>query len=266
MMMECLGLSFVNQKVTKIVSNTASIRRLGRRSGIIREVSLRLSLYKTKAQAHRELWIYKFKMARLAAKKKSTGRWKRTKCGWHAKLLKRQQQLLQQDRTRAGRGVLLWPILLGHNSRDPFPNSPLFPRDLSHDRGASPQKECNSAQGGVGQAEGGAQGDNSIQGVCAESSAHQACAESSAHQDKSLPRAEAGASSSSLQNNNPQGACTEAGTSSSAHQEDNSLQEARAEASTSSYSAQQGDNNNSTLSEEGGIREGLGDRASSLAQ
>ncbi len=69
MIMECLGLSFVNQKVTKIVSNTASICRLARRSGITREVSLRLSLYKTKAQAHRELWIYKFKMARLVAKR-----------------------------------------------------------------------------------------------------------------------------------------------------------------------------------------------------
>ncbi len=58
MMMDCSGLSFVNRKVTKIVTNTASIRRLARRSGITREVSLRLSLYKTKAHTHRELRKY----------------------------------------------------------------------------------------------------------------------------------------------------------------------------------------------------------------
>ncbi len=122
--------------MTKIVTDTASIRRLARRIGITREVSLRLSLYKTKAQAHRELRKYQVTKARLAAKKKPTGRWKRTKYGWHAKLLKRQQQLLQQDSARAGRGVLLGPILLGHQNSDPFPKSPLFPRDLSRARGA----------------------------------------------------------------------------------------------------------------------------------
>ncbi len=51
---ECLGLSFLDRKVTKVVINTASICRLARRSGITEDVSLRLFQYKTKAQAHRE--------------------------------------------------------------------------------------------------------------------------------------------------------------------------------------------------------------------
>jgi hypothetical protein len=169
-----------------------------------------LSLYKTKAQAHRELWIYKFKMARLAAKKKSTGQWKRMKCGWHAKLLKRQQQLLQQDSARAGRGVLLWLILSGHSNSDPFPNSPLFPRDLSRDRGASPQAE-HRAQGEVGV----------VQEVGASSSTAQA---EGAH-------AEGAASSSAQEDNSPQGA--QASSASSSAPADNTLLGGQAGATSS---------------------------------
>ena len=58
---------------------------------------------------------------------KKSVRCKRSKCGWHAKLLKRKHQLLLQDSARAGSGVLLWPILSGHNISDPFPNSPCSP-------------------------------------------------------------------------------------------------------------------------------------------
>ncbi len=48
-MMECLGLSFLDRKVTKVVTNSASIRHLARHSGITVDASLRMSLYKTKA-------------------------------------------------------------------------------------------------------------------------------------------------------------------------------------------------------------------------
>ncbi len=134
MTMECLGLYFIDQKVTKVTTNTASIHQLACRSGVFRDTSLKMLPYKTKRQAHREL--LKSKMRRIrAAIKKSSVQCKRKKC-WHTKLLERQQD----SAARAGSGVLLWPILLGHNNSDPFPNSPLFPRDLSRD---SPQMECN---------------------------------------------------------------------------------------------------------------------------
>jgi hypothetical protein len=127
MMMDCSGRFFVNWKVTKIVTNTADIRRLARRSGTTLDAALRLLPFKSKAQAHRAIQKYEVTKARLAAK------WKRTNPGGLlAKLLKRQQQLLQQDSdsARAGRNVLLWPILLGNNNSDPIPNSPLSPMNL----------------------------------------------------------------------------------------------------------------------------------------
>ena len=125
MMMDCSGRFFVNRKVTKIVTNTAGIRRLARRSGTTSDAALRLLPFKSKAQANRAIRKYEVTKARLAAKWKTKNR-----CGLLAKLLKRQQQLLQQDSARAGRNVLLWPILLGNNNSDPIPNSPLFPRNL----------------------------------------------------------------------------------------------------------------------------------------
>jgi hypothetical protein len=101
MRMECLGLSFVDRKSTKVITNTAGIHCLARHSGIAVDAALRLLPFKTKAHAHRALRKYQITKARLAAKKKSTGWWKIKKSGWHAKLLKRQQQLLQQDSARA---------------------------------------------------------------------------------------------------------------------------------------------------------------------
>jgi hypothetical protein len=95
MRMECLGLSFVDRKSTKVITNTAGIRRLAHHSGIAVDAAFRLLPFKTKAHAHQALRKYQITKARLAAKKKSAGRWKRKKSGWHAKLLKRQQQLLQ---------------------------------------------------------------------------------------------------------------------------------------------------------------------------
>jgi hypothetical protein len=116
----------------------------------------------------------------------------------------------------------LGPILLGHQNSDPFPNSPLFPRDLSRDRGASPQTE-HSAQGGVG-----------------------------------VVQSEGGASSAAQADNSPPGACTEGGASSSA-QEDNSPQGAQASSATSSA---RGDNTllggqaGATSSAQGGDKRG----------
>jgi hypothetical protein len=214
MMMECLGLSFVNRKVTKVTTNTTSIHRLARRSGIAVDLSLRLSLYKTKAQAKREHRNYHSRRAQAVVKK--SVQCKRSKCGWHTKLLKRQQQLLQQDSARAGIGVLLWPILLGHNNSDPFPNSPLFPRDLSRDRGASPQAK-HKAQGEVGvmQSEVGA---------------------SSSTAQAEGGHAEDGASSSAQENNGPQG--VQASSASSSARADNTLLGGQAGATSS---AQGGD-------------------------
>ncbi len=65
-MMECLGLSFLDWKVAKVVTNSASIRRLAHHSGITLNASLRLSLYKTKAQAKREHQNYHSRRAQAA--------------------------------------------------------------------------------------------------------------------------------------------------------------------------------------------------------
>jgi hypothetical protein len=137
-MMECLGLSFLDRKVTKVVTNSASIRRLACHSGITVDASLRLSLYKTKAQAKQEHWNYLSKRARGAVLKSKVPCKRRKNC-WHTKQLDMQQD----SAARAGRSVLLWSILLGHNNSDPFPNSPLLPRDMPRD---SPQMECNRAR------------------------------------------------------------------------------------------------------------------------
>jgi hypothetical protein len=67
-MMECLGLSFLDWKVTKVVTNSASICRLARHSDITVDASLRLSLYKTKAQAKGEHWNYHLRRAQAAVK------------------------------------------------------------------------------------------------------------------------------------------------------------------------------------------------------
>jgi hypothetical protein len=67
-MMECLGLSFLYRKVTKVVTNSASIRRLARHSGITVDASLRLSLFKTKAQAKQEHRNYHTRRAQAAVK------------------------------------------------------------------------------------------------------------------------------------------------------------------------------------------------------
>jgi hypothetical protein len=125
MMMDCSGLFFVNRKVTKVVTTTAGIRRLARRSGTTVDPALRLLPFKSKAQAHRALQKNKVTKARLGVK-----RTRKNRGGLPAMLLKWQQQLLQQDSARAGRNISLWPILLGQNNSDPIPNSPLFPRKL----------------------------------------------------------------------------------------------------------------------------------------
>jgi hypothetical protein len=44
--MECLGLSFVDRKSTKVITNTAGIRRLARHSGIAVDAAFRLCLSK----------------------------------------------------------------------------------------------------------------------------------------------------------------------------------------------------------------------------
>jgi hypothetical protein len=224
-MMKCLGLSFLDWKATKVVTNTACIRRLAHCSGITLDAALRLLPFKTKAQAHQAL--RNLRRARSSSTKKSSVQCKRSKGGWHAKLLKRQHLFLQQDSaTRAGRGVLLWPILLSHNNSAPFPNSPLFPRDLSRDRRASHPTAGNSTQGGVGQAEGGASSsalmDNSPRGACAEG----------------------GPSSSVQEDNNAQG--EQASSASSSAPGDNTLFVACTEDAASFSSSAQGDN--STLS------------------
>jgi hypothetical protein len=102
-MMKCLGLSFLDPKVTKVVTNSASIRRLARHSGITVDASLRLFLYKTKAQAKQEHRNYHSRRARAAVKTSRVPCKRRKKC-WHTKLLERQQD----SAARAGRGVLLW--------------------------------------------------------------------------------------------------------------------------------------------------------------
>jgi hypothetical protein len=213
-MMEFLGLFFLDRKVTKVVTNTASIRCLARRSGITLDAALRLLPFKTKAQAHQAL--RNLRRARSSSTKKSSDRCKRSKGGWHAKLLKRQHLFLQQDSaTRAGRGVFLWPILLGHNNSDPFPNSPLFPRDMSRD---SPQMECNRAHS----TSSSVAGDNSPGGSSAEG----------------------GPSSSAQEDNSPHGA--QASSVSSSARGDNTLFLACTEDAASFSSSVQGDN--STLS------------------
>jgi hypothetical protein len=178
-MMEYLGLSFLDRKVTKLVTNSASIRRLARHSGITVDASLRLSLYKTKAQAKQEHWNYHSRRAPAVVKKSRVPCKRRKKC-WHTKLLERQQD----SAARAGRDVLLWPILLGHSNSDPFPNSPLLPRDMSRD---SPQMECNRAccmSSSVA-------GDNSSQGSNAE------CSMSSSAQEDNSPQGVLASSASS---------------------------------------------------------------------
>jgi hypothetical protein len=50
--MECLGLSFVDHKSTKMITNSAGIRRLARQSGIAVDAAFRLLPFKTKAHAH----------------------------------------------------------------------------------------------------------------------------------------------------------------------------------------------------------------------
>jgi hypothetical protein len=68
-MMEWLVLSFLDRKVTKVVTNSASIRRLACHSGITVDASLRLSLYKTKAQAKQVHRNYHSRRAQAAVKK-----------------------------------------------------------------------------------------------------------------------------------------------------------------------------------------------------
>ena len=52
MRMECLGISFVDCKSTKVITNTAGIRRLARHSGIAVDAAFRLLPFITKAHAH----------------------------------------------------------------------------------------------------------------------------------------------------------------------------------------------------------------------
>ncbi len=162
-----------------------------------------------KAQAKQEHQNYHSRRARAAVKKSRVPCKRRKKC-WHTKLLERQRD----SAARAGRGVLLWSILLGHNNSDPFPNSPLLPGDMSRD---SPQMECNRARC----MSSSVAGDNSPQGL----------------------NAEGGASSSAQEDNSPHGAlASSASSSASSARGDNALFLACTEDAASFSSSARGDN------------------------
>ncbi len=120
----------------------------------------------------------------------------------------------------------MWLILLDHNNSDPFPNSPLFPRDMSRD---SPQMECNRARS----TSSSVAGDNSPGGLSNEGSTS-----SSAQEDNSPHGAQASSVSSSAQGDNTLFlVCTEdAASFSSSAQGDNSAS-----------SSAQGDDRHSSL-------------------
>ncbi len=125
----------------------------------------------------------------------------------------------------------MWPILSGHNNtNETFPNSPLFPRDLSCDRGASPQLERNGVGHTVGGVSSSVVGDNRPQGGA---------------------RAEGSVSSSARGANSPQGAQAEDVSSSA--RGDNNLFVVRTEGGASSSSSARGDNSVSS-SAQGGDR------------
>jgi hypothetical protein len=64
MRMEYLGLSFVDCKSTKVITNTAGIRCLARQNGIAVDAAFKLLPFKTKAHAHQALIKYQITKAR----------------------------------------------------------------------------------------------------------------------------------------------------------------------------------------------------------